>query len=282
MSNKIDVISLGAGVQSSTLLMMADRGEIKIDGEVIIPKVAIVADTGNEPKKVYEWIEFLETQVKNIKIIKAKKGDLVLDIVNGVEKGTRVPSVPFFTKLKSPVLKDGESFGYEIKKGKLMRHCTMDYKIAVIRREIRKQFGYTKHSKIPTKSIRLWMGISTDEILRAKESQVGYIKNVFPLLDMEMSRTDCLKWFENNNLPLPPKSACIICPFHSNKHWRDMKENDSESWEMAVEFDKKIRRLPNVDSDVFLHRQCVPLDEAFLGVEQISMFDEECEGMCGL
>jgi hypothetical protein len=278
----IDVISLGAGVQSSTLLLMADRGEIKIDGEVVIPKYAIVADTGNEPKKVYEWIEFIKTQVKNIKIIESKKSDLVDDILNGIANDGKVPSVPFYTIKKDPVFKYNEPFGYETKKGKLMRHCTMDYKIRVVRREIRKQLGYTQHSYIPENTVRLWMGISTDEVLRAKESQVKYIKNVFPLLDMEMSRNDCLNWFTNNNLPLPPKSACIICPFHSNEHWRDMKKNDPESWNMAVEFDKKIRKLPKLDADIYLHRQCVPLDEAFLGVEQISMFDEECEGMCGL
>lgn len=282
MTEKIDVISLGAGVQSSTLLLMADRGEIKIDGEVAIPKVAIVADTGNEPKKVYEWIAFLKTQVKNIKIVEAQHGDLVEDILNGIENDTRVPSVPFFTILKKPVIKHGEPFGFKKEKGKLMRHCTADYKIAVVRREIRKQLGYTQYSRIPEKSIRLWMGISTDEVLRAKESQVGYIENVFPLLDMEMDRDDCLKWFSKNSLPLPPKSACIICPFHSNKHWRDMKENDPEAWAMAVEFDKKIRRLPKLDADIYLHSDRVPLDEVDLGVEQISMFDEECEGMCGL
>jgi 3'-phosphoadenosine 5'-phosphosulfate sulfotransferase (PAPS reductase)/FAD synthetase len=79
----VDIISLGAGVQSSTMLMMADRGLIKIDGETIIPKYAIMSDTGNEPKKVMEWLKYLQSQVKNIEIVVTKNGDIITDTLNG-------------------------------------------------------------------------------------------------------------------------------------------------------------------------------------------------------
>ena len=265
----IDIISLGAGVQSSTLLMMADRGEIKIDGQVVIPKYAIMSDTGNEPQQVYEWLKYLQSKVKNIEIIVTNNGNITEDILNGVKNNERFASVPFFTKAK-----DG-------RKGILWRQCTGEYKINAVRKEIRRLLGYGPREKVKD-TVRLWMGISTDEIQRVKPSNVQYIQNVFPLIDYELSRLDCLRWFEKNDMPLPPKSSCIICPYHSNEFWKEMKKNDQESWNMAVEFDKKIRRLPKVDGDVYLHRQCVPLDQAALGIEQISMFDEECEGMCGL
>ena len=46
------ILSLGAGVQSSTLLMKIYNGEIApVDA-------AIFADTGNEPKEVYDWFKF--------------------------------------------------------------------------------------------------------------------------------------------------------------------------------------------------------------------------------
>lgn len=46
------VLSLGAGVQSSTLLPMAIEGELQIDR-------AIFADTQWEPRAVYQWLEYL-------------------------------------------------------------------------------------------------------------------------------------------------------------------------------------------------------------------------------
>ena len=49
------VLSLGAGVQSSTILLMMMNEEIKP------ADVCIFADTGNEPKEVYEHLEKLKT-----------------------------------------------------------------------------------------------------------------------------------------------------------------------------------------------------------------------------
>jgi 3'-phosphoadenosine 5'-phosphosulfate sulfotransferase (PAPS reductase)/FAD synthetase len=46
------VLSLGGGVQSSTLLLMAVHGELQLDR-------AIFADTQWEPAATYEWLETL-------------------------------------------------------------------------------------------------------------------------------------------------------------------------------------------------------------------------------
>lgn len=271
MSEYIDIISLGAGVQSSTLLVMADRGEIKIDGEVVIPKYAIMSDTGNEPERVYEWLKFLQSKVKNIEIILTNNGNIIENTLKGIANNERFASVPFFTKAK-----DGT-------KGVLWRQCTGEYKINAVRKEIRRLLGYGPRDKVRD-NVRLWMGISTDEVQRIKPSGVNYILNYYPLIEYDMSRFDCLNWFTKNNMPEPPKSSCIICPYHSNVFWRDMKLNDPVSWEMAVEFDKKIRHMPKLDSEVYLHRSCLPLDEVDLGADQldIDFFLNECEGMCGL
>ena len=50
----LEVLSLGAGVQSSTVLMLSCRGDLpKLD-------VAVFADTGWEPAAVYEHLGGLE------------------------------------------------------------------------------------------------------------------------------------------------------------------------------------------------------------------------------
>jgi hypothetical protein len=52
------VISLGAGVQSTTMALMAARGEIGP-----MPVCAIFADTRAEPKGVYAHLDWLERQL---------------------------------------------------------------------------------------------------------------------------------------------------------------------------------------------------------------------------
>ncbi|MGB1816915.1 MAG: hypothetical protein ACPHJ3_16270 [Rubripirellula sp.] len=54
MSEPHRILSLGAGVQSSCILMMSERGELpKLD-------LAIFADTGDEPDAVYRWLNWLK------------------------------------------------------------------------------------------------------------------------------------------------------------------------------------------------------------------------------
>ena len=51
---RVRVLSLGAGVQSSTLALMIEHGEVPM------VDCAIFADTGDEPKEVYKWLDFLK------------------------------------------------------------------------------------------------------------------------------------------------------------------------------------------------------------------------------
>jgi 3'-phosphoadenosine 5'-phosphosulfate sulfotransferase (PAPS reductase)/FAD synthetase len=54
----IHILSLGAGVQSSTLALMAAAGEV-----TPMPAAAIFADTQDEPASVYRWLDWLEKQL---------------------------------------------------------------------------------------------------------------------------------------------------------------------------------------------------------------------------
>ncbi len=58
MSEPIHIISLGAGVQSSCMSLMAAAGEI-----LPMPTAAIFADTQAEPASVYRWLDWLEKQL---------------------------------------------------------------------------------------------------------------------------------------------------------------------------------------------------------------------------
>jgi hypothetical protein len=107
----------------------------------------------------------------------------------------------------------------------MRRQCTADYKIKPVTEKIRELLGLKKGEKRKKGTkVELLMGISKDEISRMKINQIKYIQNVYPLVEKEMRRSDCLDWMKDNGYSKPPRSACTFCPFHSTKEWKRVKE----------------------------------------------------------
>ena len=264
------ILSLGAGVQSSTMALMAAKGEI-----TPMPDCAIFADTGWEPKRVYEWLDWLETQLP-FPLYRVSKGNLREDIVNSFGK-KRVASVPFYTESENT------------RGGLLRRQCTREYKVEPITKKIRELMGLKPRQRAKGKvSVNLWIGISTDEIIRMKPNRETWITNRWPLIEKHMSREKCLDWMMKNCYPKPEKSSCIGCPYHNDAAWREMKMHDKTSWLDAVEIDKLIRDgIRGTKEKLYMHRSLRPLDEVdFRNLEDMGQqrleFGEDCDGMCGV
>ena len=265
----LTVISLGAGVQSSTMAIMAAKGDL--------PPVdcAIFADTGNEPKMVYAYLELLK-KILPYPVHIVSKGNIMQDMLDAKGKSNFVVA-PYFTQNKITG-----------KKGMVMRQCTNDYKIQVIKKKIRELCNVGYRKRFPKdKYVEQWIGISTDEVGRMKPARDKYISNRHPLIEANMSRQDCIKYLKDNDIPLPEKSACIVCPYHNDAYWHFMKTERPSEFAIAVDFDKKVRTITRKeDEQIFVHRSCKPLDEVEFDKKetdkQIDLFNNECEGMCGV
>jgi hypothetical protein len=257
----LKVLSLGAGVQSTTLALMANNGEL---GDV--PDCAIFADTGWEPQSVYAHLEKLKQHL-SFPVYTVIAGNLREDIINGVNsKGKRFASVPWHMQKANGTRAIG------------MRQCTGEYKI----RPIQKKVVELMDGKRPKGGCEMWVGISTDEIFRMKPSRVKYIVNRWPLIEKRLNRNDCQQWLMKNGW-YAPKSSCIGCPYHSNEQWRSLTK---EEFDDAVKIDKAIRNQPKFKAIQFMHKSMIPLDEVDLRTDeeigQIDLFNNECEGMCGV
>jgi len=272
----LEVLSLGAGVQSSILALASAKGEL--------PPVsaAIFADTGAEPKSVYTWLDWLEGQLPfPVYRVSQAQGNLAeecLQVHTHQTNGTTYLRVlvPFFT-----LGKDGE-------RGILPRKCTGDYKIAPIRRRVRSLLEATGKS-IRNGKVRQHIGISTDEAHRMRDSGPSYIDNYYPLVEAGWSRSDCLEWAKQAGIPKPPRSACMFCPFHSDKEWMRLRDEEPDAFAGAIQFEKDIRhKLKTTDQlrasgEVFLHSSRRLLSEVeFRDEFQLNLWGNECEGMCGL
>ena len=133
-------------------------------------------------------------------------------------------------------------------------------------------------------AVEQWIGISLDEWQRMKDSDVKYITHRWPLIEKKMTRADCVKWLVSHNLEVPPKSACTFCPFHETAEWRRI-QNNPHDWKEAVDIDKKIR-FARPGYETYIHPSRRPLEEVDLRTEtekgQLSLWDSECNGICGV
>lgn len=276
-----DVLNLGAGVQSSRVLLAACRGELpKFDA-------AVFADTQWEPKAVYANLEFLreEGAKAGIPVVTVTRGNLREDAIEfrrlrKSADGKRYASIPTFIKNK-----DGSQ-------GRVRRQCTKEYKIEAVDHWIRRELlGMKPKQRIPKGVIvRKWFGISDDEASRAvspgqwrtKPRTIGidlfgkplvvpqrrwfpipWSLHVYPLLNQlwlpdrtihdwpllprKEQRQDCQSWLAKNYPGRTfPRSACLGCPFRSNEEWQDMRKNRPEEWEDACDFDEQQR---NADAE---------------------------------
>ena len=251
MTGPLRILSLGAGVQSSTVLLMSLAGELPpLDA-------AIFADTGWEPKAVYEHLAKLEAAATDagVPVYRVGKGNIRDDTLAKAEADGFV-LVPTFTA-------DG---------GMGKRQCTRQFKIRPIRQRVRAL--YLANGRRP---VEQWVGISFDERVRMKDSGVAYITNRYPLVERHITRWDCQRWLVAHGWTAP-RSACIGCSLHSDADWRALPDEefaDAVAWEKA---------LP---AGEFLHASAVPLDQVDLSTEedrgQLPLFTAvECEGMCGV
>lgn len=279
----LKILSLGAGVQSSTLLWMSALG--------VLPKLdcAIFADTGWEPSGVYTYLDVIQAAVEKagIPIYRVSAGNIREDLMHAsasprgrVKDGERNASIPFFTKDA-----DGKS-------GILKRQCTSEYKIGPIEKKMRELLGLKPRARWPKDpAVELWMGISGEELRRVRISDARWKTHRYPLVyDLErvFTRHDCKIWLQSQGLIEPPRSSCIGCPFHTNAEWKAIKDREwaPEEWASAVEFDEAIRRKGGVRGDLFLHRSCQPLVQIDFSTPEdrgqgAFDFTSECLGYCG-
>jgi len=269
----ITVISLGAGVQSTTMTLMAAHGEL-----TPMPDCAIFADTGAEPGTVYEHLRWLiSSNVLPFPVHIISAGNLRDELMGTIpaRKGN-YGRPPFFVEGK-----DGQH-------GILQRQCTRHYKVDPLRRVQREMAGIKPRARTKTIAVEVWIGISLDEATRMKPSRDRWSRNRWPLIERRMSRFDCLNWLKRNGYPTPPKSACTFCPYRSDAGWRALRDSDPAAFADAITVDNHVRfNMPRVDKGkVFVHRSLKPLDQVDLSTAeewgQLDLFNDECEGMCGV
>lgn len=275
-----EFLSLGLGVQSTAIYYMSSMGELPR------LKAAIFADLGREKKGTLKYLEFLQDwQLKNdgIPIIVIKSKNLYNDLLNSTNStGQRFASIPAFT-----INEDGSQ-------GMLRRQCTNEYKIEQVDRAIRR---FLQVKTLKGKKVEVWKGISLDEFDRISIPEQLWKIHVYPFIGYKaskdntfrydsglpmMTRLNIKNWYEKNRLPIPPKSACVFCPYQSEAAWYEMKTQEPEDFEAACKIDESIRNSSQkgIKRPIFLHESMEPLRNHEFKPENPDLWYGECSGNC--
>lgn len=262
------VISLGAGVQSTTMALMVARGELEL------VDCAIFADTQWEPRAVYEHLAWLRSGILPFPVHVVTAGN----IRESLAASTTQTSKRKFAIAPWHISNvDGT--------GTLgRRQCTREYKLEPLRKKQRELLGAKPRQRLRPGAVEVWLGISLDESWRMKPASERWQTNRWPLIERHMSRLHCLAWLDRYGYPRPPKSSCIGCPLRSSAHWRELKARSPVEFADAVEVDRLIRHA-NKETQ-YMHYSRQPLDQVDLRSDaelgQLDLFLNECEGMCGV
>lgn len=267
-----NILSLGAGVQSSALALMAAAGEVGP-----MPDAAIFADTHAEPASVYRWLDWLEKQLP-CPVLRVSAGDLAETSTRPRLSGRSGEyylshNVPAYTRNG-----DGSAGNYR-------RQCTDKHKLVPLTKEIDRM----RNGEAAT----VWIGISWDEIQRMKDSHREGVQHRWPLIERRWTRRHCIEWMDARGYPKPPRSACSFCPYHSNREWRRLRDEEPDAWNAALEYERRLQTaaasVPRLDGVPYLHPSRVPLAEVNLDADANQMefagwntMQNECSGMCGV
>ena len=245
MGDQIRAISYGGGVQSTALVVLAAQGTIDFP-------LALFANVGEQSEP---WtIRYVHETVVPWA---AERGVEVCEVRRRFADGRQYQSLDEFLlapeKLGLPIPFYGSNAGAPGR-----RACTHEWKIKPILRELRARGASAENPALTA------LGISVDELERAKTGQPDPEQlRTYPLLDLRLTRSDCEQIIRDAGLPVPRKSSCDYCPYHSMRKWRELRRDEPDRFEFAAHLEDVIseKRTRRDLTPIFLTKTGRPLRE---------------------
>lgn len=258
--------SYGGGVQSTAALVLAAQG--RIDYPIFL--FSNVGDDSEHP----DTLRYVDEVAKSYAA------------ANGIElhelRHTRRDGEPetLYRKLtRSGSRSTGIPIYLEGAGAPGRRSCTSEFKIRRIA-VWQRRHGATKADPAIT-----GLGISLDEFHRARtDSGIKTQVLEYPLINLRLTRQDCVNIIQRAGLPVPPKSSCWFCPFHSIAMWRRLQNARPDLYERAIELEQTLSDRSEMlgRGKVFLTRKLRPIDTVLAGrQDELELVDDACEsGFC--
>jgi hypothetical protein len=256
MGDREVVWSYGGGVQSVRLLTLI------LEGKLPAPARIVMADTGRERQAVWDYTK-----------------ELVIPALRSI--GRRLEIVPHDYAAVDLVAHNGDLvlpvyFSENGQAGKLPTFCSDEWKQRPVRRYLREQ-GHG-----PGNPITMWFGMSLDEVGRMRKADVKWIDNYYPLCQdpaVRQRRHECAIGIRRFGWPVPPSSACWMCPNRDDPTWKEMRDHEPDDFGLAVRLERILTGAGW--GDIYFHRSLKPLDAVdFEGPSQQPGLFDGCATWC--
>ena len=243
----LHTVSYGGGVQSTALLALAAQG-------VIPHRTFLFANVGDD-SEAPETLAY----VRDVAVpFGDAHGLAVLEIQRTMRDGTPETVLGRIERTaKSEVIPVRSSYDGP----PLTRSCTADFKMRTLGKWL------TARGATPDDPAHVALGISLDEAHRSNRKPQPYERISYPLIgkaddpccatDLRIRRSDCPAIIRAVGLPVPPKSSCWFCPFHSLNAWIQLRNDDPARFEHAAQIEDKIST--KAGSPRYLTRYGLPL-----------------------
>jgi 3'-phosphoadenosine 5'-phosphosulfate sulfotransferase (PAPS reductase)/FAD synthetase len=304
-------LSYGAGTQTFFLLVLAEQGKIAIDELVF-------ADTGIEKPETYNHIEKVAKPIcermgipfttvrmsKEIDDISSLSAEELNEYKSFIAQSKHAPRTgkkreeyrKWYDEHKVPRTIVDNLYDETYKRRRVpsinprSRFCTSDAKIIPIENYIKEQVSLGKYENPVA-----FIGLSYDELTRMYKPHNNIYTVSYPLIDMKLTRQDCIRLTKQLGYEVPPKSGCYICPFQNKASWAKLRKEHKDLYWRAVELEEHDLNFPRYRLSVSLDTKG-PLrkfDSYFSDTTQLNLHMEEanldkdmmhCEiaGMCGV
>lgn len=254
MNEPLRVFSHGGGKQSTACLVLAAQG--RIDYQTFL--FANVGEDSEDPRTIAYFHEFAlpfaaEHGLDLIELRRTMRDGSTRTLMEEIDQFPR--TVPIPVRLK------GGGFG--------TRRCTERFKIAVVGK-------WTKaHGATVDQPAAVAIGFSIDEADRfSTRRPIAWETRHYPLFDLRLSKSDCVRIITDAGLPVPSKSSCWFCPFKGVEDWRRQAREDPELFVQSVALEEKMAvRHERLRGDrAYFSPLMRPLSEV---LDQGALFDEQ-------
>lgn len=228
------IFSFGGGVQSMAVLVLSAQGKLPYTHFIF----ANVGDDTENP----ETIEY----VKSYAVPFAEKHGLyIIEVKREVTEASK-------STLYKEVLntKNFIQIPMFINGSPIKRACTSNWKIAVVNKFMRQYLNAKVKRKRP-----IGIGISLDEFTRMRTDNPGVTIAEYPLIDLRLTREDCIDIIKEAGLPEAPKSSCWFCPYKKTKEWYNLSKENKELFQKGVELEKELGSLFPNDKLTFSYKK---------------------------
>lgn len=209
------VLSFGGGLQTTAMAIMVGRGDLKVDA-------ALFSDTGAERPETYWYIDaYVRPLLESVGV--------PLIVVPGMHQGQylyerciRYRIMPDFTNR--------------------FRWCTDKHKVTPLRKFLKGE-PYV-----------MLIGFSADEAHRAHKDVHSKGDKEFPLIDRNITASQCVSIIADYGWPRPLKSSCFFCPFQRQNEWNWLKGKHPDLFQKALELEAAVyERRPDFRDNIGLY-----------------------------